>query len=77
MNIGTPRYMSEKITIEDDRKLKTKNARIQNTARGFRWRSVLLWNELEDNMRNEKSLPRFKTMAKKWLILKRPPENVT
>ena len=77
VNIGTPRYLREKIKVEDDRKISTTNPRIQNTARGFRWQSVVLWNEMEGEMRNEKSLPRFKLMVKKWLISKRPPDNAT
>ena len=69
--MGTPRHMSENISINPDKTMTTKIPRLQNTSRGLRWRMVDSWNDTPVEIREIVSLPRFKLRLKSWIISKR------
>ena len=75
INLGAPSYLSEKIKITEDNMISTDKPRLQNTARGFRWRCVPLWNSMEQDIRTETSLPIFKKNLKKIDNLKKTPRS--
>ena len=73
VRMNTPQYMSEKIKIDQENKISTSKPRLQNTMRGFRWKSIKYWNDLDTDLREEMSLPKFKRNIRKWIINQRPP----
>ena len=46
IRLNTPSYLADKITVEPDNTISTKNPRLMNTSTGFRWRIIPLWNSL-------------------------------
>ena len=76
VRLNAPRYFEDKIKLENDNELSTNIPRLQNTASGFRWRTVTLWNGMSSELRSELSYPRFKRNLKKWIIKRRPPNVV-
>ena len=76
VRLNSPRYFENKIKIEKDNRLSTSTPRIQNTESGFRWRTVISWNEMSPELRQELSYPRFKRNLRKWILKCRPPKNV-
>ena len=73
IRLKTPSYLSEKINVGDDEKISTSEPRLQNTENGLRRRSIVLWNSLNLELRQEKLYPRFKKRLKIWIMKQRPP----
>ena len=81
--MGTPYYLTERIQNSPDDRLSTKRPRLLLTARSFRWNSVITWNSLPDDLRQETNLKRFKKQLKTLLRNKNyatddnlPPDNI-
>ena len=70
--LKTPRYMMEKLNVQDDISISPQFTRLQNTRMGFRWRTIPLWNSMNLELRTEKSYPRFKKNLKNWILKNRP-----
>ena len=66
-----PHHLRMKLNIDEDLRLTTDPARIQNTLTSYRWRAIPLWNTLDDELRHNNSLPSFKAKLKKWIIARR------
>ena len=73
LRLNIPRYLAEKFSRIEDDKIATEKPRLKNTEKGFRWRSVSLWNSMIPSLRQEKSYPRFKNQLRKWILKQRPP----
>ena len=67
----TPKYFTWKLSMDEDQMLMTKEARLKNTGSSFRWRTKVLWNKMEDELRECDSLTMFKKHVKKWIIERR------
>ena len=65
---NSPNYLSEKISIDDDNKVKTNVPRILHTTYGLRWRATYTWNLLPDHIRAELSYNSFKLQTKRWIL---------
>ena len=77
VHMGRPPRMLEKIKIGEDLKLETRNPRLQFSSECYRWKSVSLWNSLEKEMREEKSISCFKKKIRRKVIEERgdrPPD---
>ena len=72
VNRSTPPSLSSLINVDENCRLSTTRARLQITRTSFRWRSIPLWNDLQDDIRLCQSLPRFKLKLRKWIIEQRP-----
>ena len=70
----SPEQLLEVITINEDNLLTTRPPRLQTIGGGWRWRTVLSWNQLEPGMRVNGSKSTFKKQVKQWLIDKREPD---
>ena len=75
VNLRKPRHLYDNINLEAGNNLTTTIPRLQNSESSLRWRMCKLWNEMNYEMRNMKSLPRFKRTLKSWIKSKRVPEN--
>ena len=69
-----PSHLADKITINHDETLNTRNPRLKNTEMSLRWRMCSTWNTLPLEIRRIRSLPRFKTAVKSWIKLSRTPD---
>ena len=74
INLKVPLYLYRKLTINEDTTIETTIPRLQNTQIGYRWQTVQNWNELSQDIRENKSLISFKKQVKKWLVEKRTPD---
>ena len=74
INLKIPRYMFGKLNVDDSLRIVNPPGRIQLTRQSYRWRASSLWNQLSDDIRNCQSLPRFKILAKKWILSLRLPD---
>ena len=52
LKLKTPRYMAEKLSMEDDDLIAPQYTRLQNTRSGYRWRTIPLWNSHESRAKN-------------------------
>ena len=69
-----PIQIFEQLTLDNDFIVTTNAPRLLLTSNSFKYRSIGKWNQLDLNIRNELSFPRFKKSLKNWIILQRPPE---
>ena len=69
--LGKPEYMAEKVEIDENLDIHTEEPRLINTRTAFRWRTTSMWNTIPTQIRELKSLPRFKSKIKIWLIKNR------
>ena len=76
LNRQIPREISDEIKMEDDGTVSVTAARLKLVARGFKWRTTKVWNELELGTRTERSLPKFKSKIKNWIRSRRIPAPV-
>ena len=63
-----PCYFTRILTLNGDNMIEMVPARLQLTAQSFRWRAVVGWNGLHQQLRSCLSLKGFKTQLKDWLI---------
>ena len=63
-----PRYFARMMKLDRDNRIEMVPARLQITAKSFRWRAVTGWNGLPENLRSCLSLQSFKSQIKQWLI---------
>ena len=80
---GKPTYLARKLTMTT-RNLRGNRGNINQggkslsiTKEGFLYRGKILFNNLEENIRNEQKLDKFKEMLKKWIKEKIPVKPVT
>ena len=66
-----PRELAKQMTPDDDNRILTTRPRLLHTTTAFRWRAAYTWNLLPSDIRDNMSLPSFKTNLKKWLIAQR------
>ena len=71
VNRNTPLHLRMNIDIDENCRLSTGPARLQTTLTSYRWRSIPMWNELDDDLKFNRSLPAFKRNLKRWIILQR------
>ena len=63
-----PKQLRDQITLEDDFTVTTVRPRLQTCRLGFTWRTTTMWNSLPLNIRNIKSLPKFKKSLKLHIL---------
>ena len=63
----TPRYLHNKITVDDEDKISTTNPRLVITSQSYRWQAVKKWNVLPQDLRTEVSIKKFKIKLKQWI----------
>ena len=68
---SSPKGIAVKLTIDNEGLITSSIPRLQHTTFGFRWRTSTLWNQLSREIRCELSLPRFKTLTKRWILAQR------
>ena len=73
VNLNIPQHLADTITREPESKISTTEPRLQNTSSSVKWRMCYTWNEIPLELREEKSLPRFKNKLKNWLRTRRNP----
>ena len=69
-----PIEITEQLNIDNEGIITTIAPRLILTSKSFKYRAIGSWNQLESNIRLEKSLPKFKKLLKSWIILQRPNE---
>ena len=76
LHLGAPGHLRDRLNMDNDWILETNETRLRFTSRGYRWKTSKLWNELPGALRKEKSISRFKTLLKQWILDKRnkPPD---
>ena len=52
-----PQQLHDKIRLESDCKVSTGKPRLQTVQKGFLWKTSVLWNQLPEYLRTQKSLP--------------------
>ena len=62
-----PAQLHDKITHDDIMIITTTAPRLMIVARGFRHRAIANWNQMSEEIRCQKSLPKFKKSVKQWL----------
>ena len=72
VNWQCPQHMTSKIHVTPDSRIMTSIPRLKMTTNSFRWKTILYWNNLPDDLREEKSLNRFKVCTKRWIRDRRP-----
>ena len=72
-----PGGLARKFNLDDNNFVSTNIPRLQIVAANFRHRSVSYWNKLPQEIRDNKSLPRFKKCLKAWIVGNRPPRRIT
>ena len=73
VRLNSPQYMADRIEINEENLISTQYPRLQNSLRGFRWKSTAQWNNMDPELREELSLPRFKKNVRRWIVNRRPP----
>ena len=71
---NTPLYLREKFQLNTDNTINTPIPRLMNTEKGYRWRVISQWNNMDTELRGELSFPRFKKSLKRWIMSRRPPK---
>ena len=71
----TPRYLREKMEIDNQGTIVTSVPRLKQTSLTFRWRTIQTWNEMSTDIRTEMSLPAFKRATKRWILELRTQPN--
>ena len=67
-----PKYLQDKIELEDEDKIKTTKPRLLITSQSYRWQAVSHWNKLPTDLRTEVSLKTFKSKLKMWIRNRTP-----
>ena len=73
---GKPNYIAEKLTRKDVGKklrgnlgrISIKKKKLAISREGFIYRAALLLNKIDEDLRNEEKLDRFKTGFRKWVL---------
>ena len=71
LHLNKPATIRNKLRMDDEGEIHLPPPRLQFTLLGFTWRSVEYWNELPQEIRTLKSLPKFKRSIKKWTMDRR------
>ena len=72
VNWKTPYNLSKIMKLDEDNCINIPEGRILLTRESFCWKGTKEWNELSEDLRNNKSLPSFKKTLRKHLIEIRP-----
>ena len=62
-----PRQLEDRLTLDDEMYISTEPPRLMTISHGYRHRAVGCWNQLDDSIRSQLSLPKFKRSVKLWL----------
>ena len=62
-----PRQLFDQIQVDNQMYITTAPPRLLTVAHSYRWKTIAHWNQLEDDIRTQHSLPRFKNGLKKWI----------
>ena len=68
VHMKTPQRLRAMIEVTQDTLISTQHPRLNFTTNCFRWRGTADWNNLEQDLREEKSVGRFKTRLKRQII---------
>ena len=68
INWRKPDYLRQKLQTETDDRLSTDIPRLQHTEGSFRCRTVVTWNLLPHHLRTYKSIKRFNSGMRSWLM---------
>ena len=74
VRIQKPSHLADNITMNQDELLSTRNPRLKNTEMALIWRMCSSWNTMPLEIRQIRSLPRFKNAVKSWIRLSRIPD---
>ena len=71
--LRSPNHLTGKIHLDENNWTTTEQPRLLHTTYSWRIRAAENWNSLPREVRELKSLPKFKLETKKWLIASREP----
>ena len=54
LHLGAPAHLRDKLEINDNMEIVTRETRLQFTSRGYRWKTSKNWNLLPETLRKEK-----------------------
>ena len=75
VNFNKPANMKTLFKLDENNLICTeKEPRLLINSTNFKFRTKEKWNLMSSDLRQEKSLPRFKAKLKPWIISLRPPE---
>ena len=68
VHLSKPQRLRDRMPVVEDLKIELQRPRLLLTRDCFRWRGTEIWNNLESEMRQEKSLSKFKKMMKRLVL---------
>ena len=71
LHLEKPAVLKNRMIVDQDKKIVTSQTRLKFTARGWRWATSELWNQLPDSLRQEPKISKFKKDLKSWILLGR------
>ena len=70
-----PQYMTSKINIDNEMKISTSPPRLIGTSLSYRWAIMSKWNMLQEPLRRQVQMKKFKLGIKKWIKEMRTNQN--
>ena len=74
VHLNKPQRLRARMEVTQDTQIEVVNPRLQFTTSCYRWRAAAQWNDLDQDLRQETSISRFKSRMKRLVLDSRPGE---